>query len=262
MSTKVYPVGDALYTEKFSAFTNSTETISGKTYQELILEKLNTNLSSWKTNIYQVLLSKWYNYEITGSSEDEEFSFISTIIDMYSDYYKQRLAAYLKEFDFESGIITTSGKTYTTHDAGTSGIDATGEAHNTADITGHSASATTGTNSETETPNLIHSNIDLPNKVTSKEYVSSRTNDTGTDVTATTASGTGSEDTTGHNASVATSTNSTDITDSRDKTGNDTETITDKSKYLEQKKKYLELLENIYLEFADKFSDCFIHIFN
>ena len=261
MATKIFPVGDSLYTEKFNYFTLSTNN-SGTTYQQLILDRLNVNLATWKDDLWKVMLAKWYNFEITGATEDEELTFITTIIDMFDSYYKERLTAYKKEFDFETAILLTDSKTTTVTDNATSAIDNSSGSHNTGDGTTHSANSTSGSSTETETPTLMHDNITLPNKVTSAEYVTSRIKDSGTDVTGTTATNTGSEDGTAHNETVGTSTSNTDITDTRNKSSTDAETITDKSKYLEQKKKYLDLLENIYLEFADRFSDCFMHIFS
>lgn len=260
--TKTFPQNNCLLTEKFKDFLNSTPTDSTDTYYTFLSAYISSKgLSAYSSNLMSVLASKWQFYEIAGEDEDTQYSYLTSIVDIFSSFTLEVLTNYTKAFDYTTSILLTKSKTLTDHSTASTGVTSHSTSGKTESAHDDNNASSDTSNSSTETPNITHDEIELPNKVTSHEYVTSRSKDSGT--TAVTGSGTVSQEShdvsTGSENITADGTN--DISNEGSRNATDIESLEDKGKYLEAKKAYMEQIKNVYLDFAERFTDCFIHMF-
>lgn len=176
--------------------------------------------------LLDMIYSKFFNYEISGETLNEQRLFMEAKFNEYKDYYAEMLAAYESEIQWLDGVISTEVSSDTTS--------------NTKVFTPRSGYTTT------ETPAVTNetSTFDLPRSTASENRPSSKTVSTPTGTNTSTTVGTSGEDTTSDS-------------------GNASKNITRKSgNPIEQKKEYLKLIRSVYSEFADKFKPCFLTLFN
>lgn len=172
----------------------ATYTIVFKNLLELdpnfIWEELQLDTIEHTDKFKQMFISVWGLYEIGGETVPQFKDFVRLRFAEYKDYYIEKINAYEKQIDMLDGIKETYSEEIED--------DATN-------------------NSEY---------IDLPNKQTSKEYISNKEKNV--------------------------------VNDKRSRTF----TRTGGVNVIKLKEDYLKLLQNIFKEFVDKFYTCFIQIFS
>ena len=155
-----------------------------------IWEDLQLDTNEHTQKFKDMFIARWGLYEIGGETIPQFKEFIRHRFNEYVNYYIEKINAYDTEIDMLDGIV----ETYT-------------EQNND----------TASNNSQL---------IDLPNKQTSKEYITSKTKD--------------------------------ETTNERFKNIRRRGGVN----VINLKKDYLKLIQDIYKEFVDKFDTCFIQIFN
>lgn len=138
----------------------------------------------------QMFIAIWGVYEIGGETIPQFKDFVKLRFDEYKDYYIEKINAYETQINMLDGMKETYSETITNDGTNNSAI------------------------------------IDLPNKQTTKEYISNKQN--------------------------------TKIDNTETRTYSRTGGIN----VIKLKEDYLKLLQNIFKEFVDKFDTCFIQIFS
>lgn len=282
----------AKYTIAFKTFLDDTDNLSW--FNDTIVMSTDTRSTSLKT----ALMAQWNIYEISGQTIGEFKQFLSSSFNEHLAYYEEMLDQYEKEVDFlEGAIITTSdtGSETTTGSRDATKTDkktttrlATNDGTTTEviDRTTENDTTVTGTNKNTKTSansgSLETIDVDLPNKqVSASDYYAypssvnkqtdtkgNTTSDNGstssiTDGTITDkANNSGTNKNTLNDSITEDDTISDTINDSGSKSTNNSRTMTDKSKLIALRAEYLSQIRNLYREFALRFTDCFIHVFD
>lgn len=146
------------------------------------------------TKFKEIFIAMWYNYEVTGETIEESKTYIDNLFKKKVDYYNELLDAYETQINMLDGRLETISTT-----------------------SNRDISDTTS-----------NENIDLPNKVTSQEYITDKQKG------------------------------------NREHQDNYTNTINIKGRenVIELKRQYMKLLRNVYEEFAKEFEVCFITLYS
>ena len=172
-----------------------------------------------------MLKAKYDLYEISGETIQEFQLFLTNKFLQYVDYYEQLLNAYDAEFDWQDGDVET--------------FDLTEEHDDTSTLTPRTKRETTVTPQNDATSD----EYDLPRSASAENRPSGRTI---------------SRDSTVKTESQVTE-GTDEVHDVKEKTNTGNRKLVN---LVEQRKKYLDSVRNLYLEFADRFKPCFIQIFN
>ena len=194
---------------------------SSETYNEF-LAAITTDFGQFAEEMKTVLYARWHEYEIAGETVGEQGDFILQTYYENRSYYKEMFDNYYKQFDYA-----------------TTGLRKVVEMHSTNTNTG--SVVDDGSSSNTDETRGIH--VDLPNKQIDPDDIYTYPSD---------ADKSNSESSTSNH-------NTRDIENQG--ASDTTNTYVDNTRFLEMKARALRLIRNLYLDFAEKFSDCFIHIF-
>lgn len=259
---KTFPVSDCLCTEDFIDFLISKPTGSADDYMKLLTDYVvaKSGLTAYATGIMTAVRGRWAFHEIAGPSEDKQLIYLETVIDTRASYYAEKFEAYTKVFDYAKATTLTIEKEGEINDSNTNGVTNTTHGTDETSVTGIKSGSVDTSETETDTNDLLETDIALPNKVTGNEYAAGKVKNTGTTgvVKGGHVESEGHDTTTGTDTKTGTS--QTDVTGTAKRTDTDNKTITDNAKYLEAKEQYMKQIKNLYLEFAESLSDCFIHI--
>ena len=176
--------------------------------------------------LLDMIYSKYFNYEISGETIDEQRLFMLAKFNEYKDYYAEMLTVYEEQIAWLDGEIVTEEETV--------------EEDKEKILTPRAEYV------NTETPGVINTTktYDLPRSSASENRPSSVSETTPTGSTVTSTKGyTGDDTTTEDNSSTRNVTRSA---------GNQ----------VMQKEKMLKLIRSVYSEFADKFKPCFLTLFS
>ena len=227
--------------------------ISTPSYNEFIAA-INADFASFAEELKHVLYARWHEYEIAGETVGEQGDFMLQTYYEYRSYYKEIFNTYNKEFDFAANglkrvnvLHTEASNTGTVSDEGTATNSRTG----TGNVTD------SGSANVTDEDKSIH--VDLPNKQINPNNIydypsdGNKRNGTSNTTTSNTRGTTESEQ--------GTSNVTNDRSTANEGTSDSTNTYTDYTKFYEMKERAMKSIRNLYKDFAEKFSDCFIHIF-
>lgn len=177
---------------------------------ENLLDFVTLSTSEQINKFKEMFVARWDIYEIGGETLALTKRFFKNKFDVYKDYYQELINDYDNKINYLDGIIHSETVSYSEN----RDISDTGNVINTENL----------------------ENIDLPNKQTQQNYVTSKVNDTkGTSV---------------------------DTHKDDDKFGNTLISRNGDVNILEQKIKYQNYLRNIYLEFVERFKNCFVLIYD
>ena len=227
-----------------------------------------------RTNKFRNMFKAYYNSKSIAGETIELFKlWIGDKFSTYKDYYEDMITEYEKSILLDDGIVTTITHTDigsnteegTNSDTSSRNDSSTNDESGTNTQTGSGTDSTSGTRGVETDDNT--DNIDLPNRTTTGEYVSSREkNHIDTDET-TSSSTTKSESISGSYSKGNEYSNESSIDNSGEynKEGSYSKTITETRKggvnVIEQREKALAYIRNLYLEFVKKFEDCFSCIY-
>lgn len=196
-----------------------------------LLDNLTLDTEEHTAKFKTALVSRWGLYEIGGETIPQFKSFLEHRFNLVKDYYIEKLNAYETQINMLDGakVVTTTN------------------------VVEENTTNTTGS-SETTTDNEAHDHItstnntyDLPRKQVNEGdgYLTSKTTDDRQDDSDynTKVVGTTQNDGTAHNTSTGTTTTTGGIN------------------VIQLKKDYLDLLRNVYEEFANEFKTCFCLIY-
>lgn len=227
--------------------------ISTPSYNEFIAA-INTDFGAFAEELKHVLYARWYEYEIAGETIGEQGDFMLQTYYEYRSYYKEIFTTYNKEFDFAANGLKRVNVLHT--EASNKGtVSDEGTASNTRSGTGNVTDS--GTANVTDEDKSIH--VDLPNKQINPNNIydypsdGNKRNGTSNTTTSNTRGTTESEQ--------GTSNVTNDRSTANEGTSDSTNTYTDYTKFYEIKERAMKSIRNLYRDFAEKFSDCFIHIF-
>ena len=195
-------------------------------------------LSSDVATMYRnAVFNRWHEYETAGETIHEQADYLMSTYREHSHYHIEQLKLYLSKMADGPTLVEMLTRTVTS-DSETSGSESK---------TTSEERATEGTNSREGSNESIH--VDLPNKQIDANdiYKYPSDGDKGSD----TVENTYNESTTN------------DITDSKTTSGtsDNTTTYEDPAKFFDLYQKALRACRNIFMEQADDYSECFIHIF-
>lgn len=213
-------------------------------------------------SLYNVFMSIWRYYEISDSDEDVFIQMLTDVYNEHKNYYKEVVTNYIKAYDYSTNnkrvMSRIDSSTRTNSNTRTEDLSNT----RTEDLSNTHvedlSNSVTGSTANDKTE------YDLPNKVvtplTNDGYATGKTKDSGSNSSTSTGDNTVTD--TGDN--TVTNTGDNTITDEGETSVSYTSTITHtyNNEFLDLKKKYMEQIRNVYREFSEKFSDCFIHLFS
>lgn len=241
------------------------------------LDNLKMSTDERTTKLKNMFIAKWDIYEVSGETPKTAKLYIDNKFNMYKDYYEELISAYETKIEMLDGKLTsieiddTLSSTIDTNLTNT-GNSSENNTHNDNGNDNHfidKQDTYNETNTNEQNKNLNVENYDLPRKTTSENSPSTRQVQ---------------DDTTGINISIDRTKNShtqdnhtytnsgtyeNTIEDTRTEVGKNTKeetknkTITTKGQenVIELKKKYMELLRNVYLEFVNRFEPCFLSLY-
>lgn len=170
------------------------------------LDDLQLDTNEHTQKFKNALLSKWGIYEIGGETLPQFKLFLKQKFDLWKDYFIEMINAYETKINMLDGNLETITETFNKETNGTGSQNVDNE----------------------------HSYIDLPNKQTTKEYISNKNKNNGT--------------------------SDSSYSDNEETTRE----ITRKGRInvIELKRDYMKLIKNVYRDFVDKFEPCFITLFS
>lgn len=181
-----------------------------------------------EAKLKEMVYAKFFNWEISGETLQEQRLFMQQKFIEYRDYYGEMLDAYEEQIEWLDGVITSEKYE---EDNG-----------NTREFTAGVVIKTT------DTPGAVHTteDYDLPRSASTENRPSSKSVSTpsGNDIRTVGPDTTSDKD-------VTEDTGSKDY-DRTVKSGNP----------IEQKQKMLKLIRNLYSEFAERFRPCFIEMWS
>lgn len=249
----------AVYTMTFKQFIAMT----GSWFADnIVFPEGSVNVSN--EELQDEIIARWKWYEISGETIDQQKEFLLDVLTEWRDYYIDRLNAYesIRNLDIQQ---VAGKKTRTIDDERSSNFTNTGSNTGTQSSSISNTVANTGTQ---ESAGLaadnesVDTHVELPNKQISPTDYFAYPNDLRKNATSHKSTRTDNlnEQTTGSN----TRTDNLAHTDTN--TGNTsrdaTETETDGSQMIIDLDKYFKIVRPILHEFADKFTDCFIHLYD
>lgn len=218
---------------EFSALWHETDE-----YSEFV-DEMNADFARFNLNVdvaemyRNAIFNRWHEYEIAGETIYEQSDFLMTTYREYREYHLEQLKLYLDRQDNAPQLEEMLSRTVVS-DGSSSGSEAVSETKNLE-----------GTNNRSGANQSIH--VDLPNKQIDEDDIYSYPSegDKGSDTvdTAYTEGQTNSH-----------SNQTTGKTDN-------TTTYNEPAKYYDMYQKALRSCRNIFVEQADDYYDCFIHIF-
>ena len=238
-----------------------------------VLDNLSMSTSD-RTIKFKNMFKAYYNSKSIAGETIELFKlWIEDKFNAYKDYYEDMLTVYEKEIALDDGIVTTITHT----DVGSNTEEGTNS--DTSSRTDASSNDESGTTSETDTlsESVVTTknidtqndtdNIELPNRTTAGEYVSSRIkNSVDTDETDNVADNkTETKSGSYQKGNDYSNESSIDNSGEYNKEGSYSKNISELRKgdvnVIEQREKALKYIRNLYLEFVKKFEDCFSCIY-
>lgn len=227
-----------------------------------------------RTTKFKNMFKAYYNSKSIAGETIELFKlWIGDKFNAYKDYYEELLTVYEKTIELDDGVVTTitHNDTGSNTEGGTNSGTSSRNDSSTNDESGTNSQTGSGTDTASGTRGVETDNdtdnIDLPNRTTSGEYVSSRvknhvdTDETNSSTTTTSESVTGSYTKDNEYSNESSTENSGEY----NKEGSYSKTITETRKgevnVIEQREKALAYIRNLYLDFVKKFEDCFACIY-
>ena len=194
-----------------------------------------------------MIYSKFFNYEISGETIQEQKIFMTAKFNEYKDYYAELLNTYETEINWLDGIVTTASY----NESGS-------ESSSTSEVVDGSIVETPRATIESKTERGITTttdNYDLPRTASTENRPSSRE-------IVTPGSGSDTVTTKGKDGQNTTTNDTTTTTTKSGTSANEHTRNVKVADAIERKKKYMELLRSVYSEFADKFKPCFLTMFS
>lgn len=262
-------------------------------FDPTLLDGITWDTQEHTNKLKEMIRAKYYNYEISGETFQEQRLFLTNKFIQYRDYYAEMLMAYETSIAWLDGEIETINGTDTTtygkktnntgteamgygHTITESGNDTTTETRDTTDTTKR------GIETKTETENweeVTRTLIDLPRSSASEQRptrIEKTKPDGAKNVSTNLIIDKDAEDTLerdgtnefeteyGHidthgGTDTKTLNTQTALSGSDANSKNMTRKTVD---LITQKERYLKLIRNLYSEFADKFQPCFITMFS
>lgn len=226
---------------------------STPSYNEF-MAAITTDFGKFAEELKLVLYSRWHEYEIAGETVGEQGDFMVQTYYEYRSYYKEMFQTYDKEFNFATDGLKRVNVLHT--EAASNGtVSDEGSSSNTRFNTGSVTDS--GSSEVTDQDKSIH--VDLPNKQISPTDIYAYPSDGDKRDGSSTTTTSNTRGTTDSEEASATVTN--DRSTANEGTSDSTNTYTDYTKFYEIKERAMKSIRNLYKDFAEKFSDCFIHIF-
>lgn len=223
-----------------------------------LLDFMTLSTPAQTTKFKNMFIARYDIYELGGETIPLSKRFLKNKFDEYKDYYQELIDDYENKITYLNGIVSTEQLSYS--DSGNGSVNKSGSKSLTDDTT------KSGTNTINDTINKSESNginkdlIDLPNKTVSSNYVSKKDNTTETKQGSQQDAFSQATQDIFSNTKEETSQDAHTYLDA--KSGSKTISRTGDVNILEQKIKYQKYLRNIYLEFAERFKECFCLLYN
>lgn len=241
------------------------------------LDDLKMSTDERTLKLKNMFIAKWDIYEVSGETEGTAKLYIKNKFNMYKDYYEELITAYETKIEMLDGKLTSieiKDKLSSTENKNDN-INRNGSVDTTDALTKNDTKTIEyeDTSKETITNEEIvdetTTNYDLPRKITSENTPSSKSErDATIDTNGSddiTKSGNESEKLSGTDTrKIDTSTQDTETRKgdtTKEETKNKTIITKGQENVIDLKKKYMELLRNVYLDFVEKFEPCFLSLF-
>ena len=194
-----------------------------------IMDNLTMSTESRTNSLHSMLHAVYDNKEISGETIPEFQLFLEMKFKQYKDYYEELLDIYESQINWQGGeILTIEDDTTNTRTR----VYTPRAEYRTEETFEPSVTTTT-------------TNYDLPRSASTENHptTKSTTSPSGSNVSTTYTGGTSGTDTTADSDTGSLSRESSRVN------------------LVEQKRKMLDLLRNVYKEFADKFRACFLDLY-
>lgn len=222
------------------------------------LDFISLKTTEQTTKFKEIFSARWDIYELGGETVALSKRFLTNKFNCYKDYYQELIDDYENKINYLNGIVSSETLTYL--DSGSGSENNSGNKSLTENIDDTETNAINAANNSSANNGINKDLIDLPNKQTANNYISKKDNTSETKQSSETQT---YNQTKGDDYERAVSEASQDAKTYQDtKSGNKSVSRTGDVNILEQKIKYQKYLRNVYLEFADKFKDCFCMLFN
>lgn len=223
-----------------------------------LLDFISLSTEAQTTKFKNMFIARWDIYELAGETIPLSKRFLKNKFDTNKDYYQELIDDYENKITYLNGIISTEELTYS--DSGNGSVNKSGTKSLTDDTTKSGTNTINDTINKSENNGINKDLIDLPNKTVSTNYVSKKDN------TSETKQGVQQDSFSQATQDIVSNTKDETSQDAQTyldaKSGTKTVSRTGDVNILEQKIKYQKYLRNIYLEFAERFKECFCLLYN
>lgn len=234
--------------QEFVALWTSTPTYN------TFMASITADFGQFAEELKTVLYARWHEYEIAGETVGEQGDFMLQTYYEYRSYYKEMFQTYNKDFNFATDGLKRINVLHTAASS-TGTVSDEGSASNSRSGTGSvNDNGTVGVTDEDKSIN-----VDLPNKQISPTDIYAYPSDGSKRNGSSTTTNTNTRGTT--ESEQGSSTVSNERETANEGTSDSTNTYTDNTKFYDMKERAMKSIRNLYRDFAEKFSDCFIHIF-
>ena len=227
------------------------------------------------SKLKEMIYAKYAIYEISGETIPEQRLFMENKFLQYKDYYAEMLEAYETSIAWLDGEITSHSESSEFGETATETTDDSTElTHGHTETDGGSDTNTiqreiTETTTTERTEEVTTTLFDLPRSASTENHPSRITKEKPDgEPNVTTVAPSDGEDTStvdyGHTLTHGgKDTTDRDISVEKSKSGDNSRQATTKvADLITQKERYLKLIRNLYAEFADRFSPCFLTLFS
>ena len=206
---------------------------------------------SYTESIIGAFINRYYVYSISENLKNKSkwIELFTRRLILNAEFFKKTLDKYNEVLDETKGYFYTKVSALTNS--------------NESDTSKETESSSSETTSNSLTINTVSqdttsdntNNIDLPNRSTTGEYITSKVN----------KSGTGSTTNTGTNSTTGTGTGSSSSNDTVHQEGSGTENLNETRSggvnVIDQRERMLKYIRNILYEFTDYFKDLVLHVY-